>query len=499
MSRDGASPPPPSGPARIAWLTPGMIEGSGGIRTMLQNAEALIRRGHRCDIYVDHRPRPGESPEPADRRVRDEVRRFFRYDQPGVYAGFDLRDRYDLVFATAWWTAPIVADLPIDARKAYFVQDFEAWFNPMGDGFLLAENSYGLGLTPVTIGRWLTRTLTRDFGCTAAWFDFGADHALYRPLPGAEPEQAVCFIHQPEKPRRCPRLGLQALAILQHRRPGVKVYLYGSRADPFPPRPGFQNRGLLGVEECNALYNRCRVGLCISSSNPSRIPFEMMAAGLPVVDACRENNLYDMPEDAVLLARQTPEAIAQALIDVLDNPARAAEMGRRGIGFMAGRSLEHGYEQFVAAVEDILRGDTARWRDAAASIEPMYGRAAVVAPPTPDAPPMTETLASELGREQDREVLEARTSVELIERSRSWRLLQSFKHTGLYRVFANARFGPGWDRVDPGEDPRQRLARMKSSRAFRLIDSMKKTGVYRLYLRRRAPSAAPGIPEERSP
>ncbi len=493
MSLDGVSTPPNRvGAAHIAWFTPGMIEGSGGIRTMLQNAEALTRRGHRCDIYVDHKPRPGEDTEAADRQVRDEAHRFFGYDRPGVYAGYALRDRYDLVFATAWWTAAIVARLPINARKAYFVQDFEACFNPMGDGYLLGENSYRLGLTPVTIGRWLTRKLAREFGCAPTWFEFGADHAVYRWLEGAKRERAVCFIHQPEKPRRCPRLGLMALDILRRRHPGVKIYLYGSRADAgVEGLPGFENLGLLGVHECNALYNRCAAGLCISSSNPSRIPFEMMAAGLPVVDIHRDNNLYDMPDDAMLLADQTPEAIAHALAGVIDRPERAAAMSEHGIAFMADRTLEHAYEQFAAAVEDILRADAvpARWAERAASIEPIYRRPPVVAHSPSGASAPAQEAGPDFGRDQDRAVIEARATLDRIERSRAWRLLQSLKRNGLYRAYANARFGPGWDRADPAEDPRDRLARVRASRAFRFIASMQQTGAFRLYARRAEASA----------
>ena len=60
----------------------------------------------------------------------------------------------------------------------------------------------------------------------------------------------------------------------------------------------------------------------MSASNPSRIPFEMMAAGLPVVELYKENNIYDMPDEGVLLARPTPEAIASAIIHLVDSEER---------------------------------------------------------------------------------------------------------------------------------------------------------------------------------
>lgn len=469
-------------PARIAWFVPAMIEGSGGIRTMLQNADALVRRGHDCDVYVDHR---GDAGSGADERVRDEVRRLFGYAHPGVYAGLRLRRPCDLALATAWWTAPLVAALPPNILKAYFVQDFEAWFNPMGDGFLLAEHSYRLGLTPITIGRWLSLKLSRDFGCRPAWFEFAADHAVYRPAPDRPREDAVCFVYQPEKPRRCPRIGLRALELVRRRRPGAAVYLFGSnqRAD----RPGLTDLGLLDVEGCRDLYNRCAVGLCISSSNPSRVPFEMMASGLPVVDVHRETNLYDMPDDAMILAEPTPESIAHALLHVLESPGLRASMSEAGMRFMAARTLERSFDQFVDAIDDVLGGRTERWSDRLASIERTYRRDAFRSDRA-DAPPEADAA----GCGEDQSVAAARTALAHLEGSRAWRMAQALKRTPLYRAYARARFGPGWDLVDPAEDPRQRLERISRSRIARIIQAMKRTGAYRFYARRRAAGSAEG-------
>ena len=135
-------------------------------------------------------------------------------------------------------------------------------------------------------------------------------------------------------------------------RPDVKIYLYGSN---IKGNVWFEheNLGIIPLEKCNALYNQCEVGLCISSSNPSRIPFEMMAAGLPVVDLYMENNFYDMPNEGVRLAHTTPESIAQALIEILDHKETAAEMSEAGKRYMADKDLEHGFEQFYAAVSDM--------------------------------------------------------------------------------------------------------------------------------------------------
>lgn len=332
---------------RAAWVLPSLIEGSGGHRTILQNVQYLIRKGYECDVYVEDKGEVKNSEE-----LRRQAETLFGKHDCRFILGYDIQGEYDIIFATAWFTAKVVRDCNSKAVKAYFIQDFEALFNPMGDGYILACNSYGYGLKPVTIGRWLSHKMQTEYRTPSRYFDFCADQRIYRPLPEAKKEHAICFVYQPDKPRRCSVLGIEALGIVKFLRPDVKIYLYGSN---IKGNVWFEheNLGIIPLEKCNALYNQCEVGLCISSSNPSRIPFEMMAAGLPVVDLYMENNFYDMPNEGVRLAHTTPESIAQALIEILNHPEKAAEMSEAGKRYMADKDLEHGFEQFYAAVSDM--------------------------------------------------------------------------------------------------------------------------------------------------
>lgn len=355
---------------RAAWVLPSLIEGSGGHRTILQNVQYLIRKGYECDVYVEDKGEVKNSEE-----LRRQAETLFGKHDCRFILGYDIQGEYDIIFATAWFTAKVVRDCNSKAVKAYFIQDFEALFNPMGDGYILACNSYGYGLKPVTIGRWLSHKMQTEYRTPSRYFDFCADRRIYRPLPEAKKEHAICFVYQPDKPRRCSVLGIEALGIVKFLRPDVKIYLYGSN---IKGNVWFEheNLGIIPLEKCNALYNKCEVGLCISSSNPSRIPFEMMAAGLPVVDLYMENNFYDMPNEGVRLAHTTPESIAQALIEILDHKETAAEMSEAGKRYMADKDLEHGFEQFYAAVSDMA----ARWEPAEPAVyDRSYTRPAVSA------------------------------------------------------------------------------------------------------------------------
>jgi len=474
--------------SRIAWLVPQPLEGSGGHRTILQNIEALEAAGHECHVFVEdargNAEHAAKTPEERLGEMREQFARFFGFTGERLHLGFDIPDGFDLAMATAWYTAAFVAKPKIKCKKAYFVQDYEAYFMPVNDGYLKAEDSYNLGLPVVSIGRWLTQRLARENGCPATYFEFCADGEIYRPKEGVERERAVCAIYQPEKPRRCPNLLIQTLGVLKRHKPDVKIYLYGTRDKPDLPFE-HEHLGLLSVEECAALYSRCSAGLCISATNPSRIPFEMMACGLPVVVIHRPNNLFDMPEHGVLLAPPRPDSLARALAMVLDNEDRWSAMSTFAREYMRPRTLEYGFKQFVSAVEDLLAGRERSWTKRARGLEPMYHRPAKLAfthDPLTGAPVRTPTslAAGAAVASGVRERLAAMDELDRILSSRSWRTVNMLKANPVYRAVADARFGKGWQQIDPKEDPRVVLERVRNSRAYRMIVTAKSTPLVRL-------------------
>ncbi len=136
---------------RIAWLVPYPIEGSGGHRTFFLHIGNLVERGYECHVYVER----GRQLAGGEDAVKALVEGYFGKCSAYFHGGYEVHDSFDMAIATAWWTAEIVAKKVTAKHKMYFVQDFEPWFNPMGDLYIQAENSYTFGLRPLTIGRWL--------------------------------------------------------------------------------------------------------------------------------------------------------------------------------------------------------------------------------------------------------------------------------------------------------------------------------------------------------
>lgn len=353
----------------IAWIVPWFSKGSGGHRTIFTNINRLVDHGYKCDMYVQSLKK--EYPNQIYDRIVEDYGEF----KGDVFTGYQLAKKYDMVIATGWDTAETVFKADCD-KKMYFIQDFEPWFFPMSSEYMMAEQTYTYGLQGVTIGKWLSSKIGNNYPTPTTYFNFCADLKKYHKLKDTKKEKAVCLIFQPGKPRRCDRIALRALQIVQKIDPEIKIYLYGSSRRKVHNLKA-THLGTITEEECNKLYNKCSVGLCMSASNPSRIPFEMMAAGLPVVELYHENNLYDLPEDGCLLSEPNPEAIATAILKIFSDEKLQKSMGDAGFKYMQDYPMEKGYQQFIDIIDKKFAGKDIP--NEAKNIKKSYTKKAIVA------------------------------------------------------------------------------------------------------------------------
>lgn len=361
----------------FAIISPSPIEGSGGVARIFNFAAALAQSGYDTDVYVfDCGSKSAEE-------IKKQAKNYYGAKGFNIICSSTLTRKYNFLMATRWDTALIVRDSVAD-HKLYLVQDFEVTFNSVGDASILAENSYLYGLQPITYGRWLALKLRIEYGCNPYFLEFSSNMDNFCvATPYAERGKnklSICFIYQEDKPRRCPKLGIEALGIVKHMRPDIEIHLVGSKTEP-KLWYDFKNEGLLDLKGLNKLYNKCHLGLCLSSTNPSCNPFDMMAAGLPSVELYRENNLYDLPDEGVMLAHQTPESIAEAIISLIDNHTKREKMSNFGVEFMKNRSAENEIFSFLEIIKKIEEGGSIA-NFALQSDNKKYSQKAVVASAT---------------------------------------------------------------------------------------------------------------------
>ncbi|WP_224360479.1 rhamnosyltransferase WsaF family glycosyltransferase [Hyalangium versicolor] len=360
VRREEAAPPPEKAEARparkgrkilkVSWVVPGLPLGSGGHRNIIRVAYHLQRFGHDLELYFTGTDETG--PE-LTKKVQ---KHFYPLDCPMFRYQGDF-NATDVIFATHWSTVEVALRHRSQAEHlAYFVQDFEPLFYPMGSEYILAENTYRQGLYHITSGPWCAHLLREQYHVPAEHFIFPIDRDIYYPRPRAEGGPLrVLFFGRPEMPRRCYDIGLSMLKHLHQLVPDVELNLYGSRelASHSFPFPAKVHALLPGIQDLANLYASSDVGVAFSTTNPSLVPYEMMACGLPVVDLHRPGNEinYGGRQDIALLADPIPERMAIQVAELLKDPAERARRSKAGIELVSTFPNE---EQMARRVEELL-------------------------------------------------------------------------------------------------------------------------------------------------
>src|SRR5262245_59391385 len=341
------------GPMTIAWVVPPWGVGSGGHSVIFELIRQLESRGHTCAVYVFD---PLHQNQKRGDELRAQVREHFAPIEAQVFVGLDDFHCADVVFATNWWTAYPVRDLPGCREKVYLVQDYEAQFFPTSAERIWADETYRMGFRCVAYTPWLVGLLRDIYGLEVTEIVCGTDTDTYTFGPPEERERGVVAVYaRGETHRRAVELAFAGLATLFERRTDLRVVLYGSNLPLTVPFPA-ENIGVVPPSELAALYRRASVGLVFSLTNLSLVTQEMMASGLPVVELNGDNvsSLLGEPGELVMLAAPDPASIAGAIEKLLDDPTAAGEMARRADDFVESRTWTRAGEQLEQGLLDFL-------------------------------------------------------------------------------------------------------------------------------------------------
>ena len=317
----------------VAWVIPPFRRGSGGHSTIFEIVRRLEALGHSCTIWVHDAT--GKAPVDRPAVLRRNIVTWFAPIRAPAFAGFDAWHGADVAVATGWDTAHTVATLPHCGSRAYFIQDHEPEFFPTSAERRWAEQTYELGLFPICAGRWLHDLIAREHGCQGAWFDLGVDHGVYRPQPVQRRRDTVVFYARGATPRRAVPLGVLALEELRARHPQTRVVMFGQDA-PVPTTFDHESLGVAPPAGLARAYSEAAAGLCLSLTNYSLIPQEMLACGLPCVDVQGGSSEAIFGSDGPLvLARADPLALAEALERLLTDQRHWERCSEAGIAATA--------------------------------------------------------------------------------------------------------------------------------------------------------------------
>jgi glycosyltransferase involved in cell wall biosynthesis len=345
---------------RLALVIPPFTRGSGGHNTLFQILARLERRGHACSVWLtDER---GDMREVWPARVRAEIQEYFAPLQGPVYKGFDQWQGADVAIATGWQTVHPVLALPGCRARAYLVNDHEPEFYPTSTERVMAKDTYRRGLHCIAASPWLRDLLIDRYGASADAFQLGVDHDDYAPREIERRRDMVVYYARHSTPRRAVPVGLMALAELNRRRPDVRIVLFGTEK-PLPTAFAYEHQGVLSPRQLSWLYSQATVGLCLSLTNFSLMPKEMLACGLPCVELAgvSAESIFG-PDGPLELSSLEPDAIADAMQRLLENHTAWQRRSQAGLEFVA----SHTWDQATDEVEAGLRHALAE-RDGAAT------------------------------------------------------------------------------------------------------------------------------------
>ncbi|MFM6831716.1 MAG: glycosyltransferase [Novosphingobium sp.] len=348
---------------KIGWIVPGLIIGGGGHRNILRAAYHLESFGHDVRLYFS-------DTNMSEAELRKTVRQHF-YPFEGPVRRFSGRvDGEDVMMATHWSTVALAESVrSLIGEIMYFVQDFEPAFYPMGSEYILAENTYRKNLYAITSGPWCAHMLKRDYAMEADSFRFPVDGTIYNAAAAGRTPRAkrVLFFAKPEMARRCFLIGTMALKEFHRIKPDYEILFFGSGSAKQHPQdyPVTYLDIVPTLNDLANLYATSAAGLVFSTTNPSLVPYEMMACGLPVVDLNRPGNEvnYDNRHDIALLADADPVRMAQDMAALLDDAEALAARSARGIEFAATFPSE---EEMARRVEKLILDRLARNKPAQA-------------------------------------------------------------------------------------------------------------------------------------
>jgi glycosyltransferase involved in cell wall biosynthesis len=355
VAADPARPPKPwpgtdKKSYTFSWLMPPPGKGSGGHMTLFRFIKYLEEAGHTNHIYLHL---------PGNRGNIDEVHAIMGESFPKLKAKMEwLRDGQkmepaDGIFATSWETAYPVYNDTSNAKRFYFVQDFEPYFYPVGSLSVLAENTYKFGFFGITAGGWLAKKLKDDYRMKTDFFDFASDKNAYK-SESSGPRKEIVFYARPYTERRGFEMGIMALDLFHKKHPEYTINFFGydvSNYDiPFP----YNNLDILEHDQINELYNRCAAGLVMSLTNMSLLPLELLTCGtIPVVNDGPNNRLVS-DNNFINYCTNDPISLANALSEIVtkkDLPAYAA----KAAASVKGTNWEDSGKKFVKIVETQMR------------------------------------------------------------------------------------------------------------------------------------------------
>lgn len=306
----------PFSEAKIAFflITPSSSSSSGGYRTLLNYIKYLNDNGYTVDLYFNKFLNYSKIKKikniygiHCDKKIKrnsnlnkiiDNIKKYnvIDIDKNNYYIGFKCQRNYNILIANAWQTADSVYNNKKCADKIYYIiQDREELFYPSNPSLQKSVlNTLKPEFNYYFITKYLEKYFKQKYNFTNIFSScMGVKLNYYYNLNYKRKNSVVIPYYNKIKPGRNPLLVENIINILSSN--NITCYVYPQKYNKNNNK-NIINLGIMTENQLNELYNKYKVGIIFSCSNPSRLGFEMYASGLQVIEYDSEFTKYDMPD-----------------------------------------------------------------------------------------------------------------------------------------------------------------------------------------------------------
>jgi hypothetical protein len=310
----------PYSEAKIAFfmIPPGNNPYSGGYRTLLKYIKLLNDNNFTIDIYfgicwnnrdVDMNvnelneygiPNCSNWFNPKINQINYFINNIKKYNvidikKNNYYIGFKCQRNYEIIVANAWQTAEAVYQNKHLAKKIYYIiQDREELFYPNNEDLRNSVlKTYKKEFNYFCITQYLSNYFIKKYNFNSICDShMGVNIDIYKNFNESRHNSVIIPYYKDIKPGRKPNLVSKIIDSLSSN--NIICYIYPF--DYVKKNENIKNLGIMTESELNILYNKYKVGIIFSDTNPSRLGFEMYASGLQVIEYDSEFTKYDMSE-----------------------------------------------------------------------------------------------------------------------------------------------------------------------------------------------------------
>jgi len=325
---------------KITFFTP-HVNISGGVKIILGYADRLAKRAHKVTVIC---PQPtlarGKIKGVPIVYPKRASMNFLKYKPDWVEVDADIKyvpsynEKYipdgDIVVATAWQTAPYVANYSAEkGKKFYLFQHYERLWNEGCND--VDRFSYRLPLKKVVISSCLQEILKKEFNEHSILIPNPVDLEIFYPArEGYNKNKRICMLHHISAWKGVPE-GIEAFRLTKRQYPDTQLVMFGSQSKQINFECEYHYRPT--NDELRGIYNSCDIFLCPSWREGFGLPSaEAMACKCALVTTdnggCRDYAIHE--KTALVSPPKNPETLSENLKRLLGDEELLRRIAHNG-------------------------------------------------------------------------------------------------------------------------------------------------------------------------